>query len=967
MKRRPVPEELKPISSPPSMWTLNGFGTRLYGRRDRDPETNSYVGTLYVTALFIPLFALASYRVVDAPGGGWYFVGKTRISSLAKIWNLFVVLLTVSTGGSIAWQIHLSSDGYIAGQLLTEAHELETKGELLPAAKRYSELITRGVPAAECRQARELLTAMVCERAKECSGKDQIALLRRSLRQIKEKELRGCILEAGLALVQEQRKLGNPCVAYSLLKIVAAKSKTEGAKAGLREGILHECVSSKNVGMEHVEALASILDGRGDSEGLESLLTPYADQLGSTEAARMLGMIYSKKGKLAESAALLGPYVEGRLKVFRKAEKRYESAVEKAQRISLKRLRGGTASAGWYSRYDATPKSKQQVMVDEYINSGIRKDRSVKRAMASLEQETRIVPFVMDLAITKLHLSRGKKTEAAQKTTLNEAEKLFMAVQGIAGEDESFRIFLGQVKYWLGKSDEGKALFDLALQQGGRRADLLLTVARVMRQIGQVEQARGLAEEAYSTGKKESERSSAASLRAALFRDIEDRIEWLRKVAGDAPSIRAALASAEADKALSEGDFVAAEKHYLAADRLYGAMPLDSAVLNNRALVKGQLFSLTGAAKHLEDHVSMLEKSEALNQTHTVIKSNLANGYFQRMASRAMQNEVDYRLLRSPPQYDHIALLVRTGTELRKTVAVQAGKEEIRRIEELGERLQLLAPESGDGPGALLALTYYSDDVGLCRKLVGRLRTWQAEKEEELGDEEKLRRRQQALGTNRKRFSLLHPELVKSAQASRMTKALLRCQVADLHRSAFMLGGAADAAEVLALSTQAFGIHPSLYTEIKLREAHLFAALHGLVKEDQRAAATWRRCREKMNADDVCLWLLHTDRAWRKKLLADSHFRSAAEIYRKMAEREPQEQGLQCWLVLSHTHPEMAARVAAALAKNEHDELQLEARFLLSPRSPGVVVQKIWRAQAVGNRAEAERLLAQAKEDGVPL
>lgn len=46
-------------------YTLNGFGTAYYGKRDV-AEDNSYVTTLWVAALWIPLFPLASYRVRES-------------------------------------------------------------------------------------------------------------------------------------------------------------------------------------------------------------------------------------------------------------------------------------------------------------------------------------------------------------------------------------------------------------------------------------------------------------------------------------------------------------------------------------------------------------------------------------------------------------------------------------------------------------------------------------------------------------------------------------------------------------------------------------------------------------------------------------------------------------------------------------------------------------------------------------
>ncbi len=79
---------LRPIRSAPSLSTVNGIGCTVYGSRDHDPETGTYVKTHWFTFFFIPVFALGAYRVANAPSGGWYFIGREPLSGAAKAWNL---------------------------------------------------------------------------------------------------------------------------------------------------------------------------------------------------------------------------------------------------------------------------------------------------------------------------------------------------------------------------------------------------------------------------------------------------------------------------------------------------------------------------------------------------------------------------------------------------------------------------------------------------------------------------------------------------------------------------------------------------------------------------------------------------------------------------------------------------------------------------------------------------------------
>jgi hypothetical protein len=110
--------EMRPISSPPSMFTVNGIGLTVYGNRDGDQETGTYVTTLAFTILFVPIFALRSYRVADAREGGWYFLGIVPLSNLAKAWNCSVLVAILGGIGALGWHQHTKSPAYLAQQHL---------------------------------------------------------------------------------------------------------------------------------------------------------------------------------------------------------------------------------------------------------------------------------------------------------------------------------------------------------------------------------------------------------------------------------------------------------------------------------------------------------------------------------------------------------------------------------------------------------------------------------------------------------------------------------------------------------------------------------------------------------------------------------------------------------------------------------------------------------------------------------
>ena len=102
---------LTPISSAPSLFTFNGFGVTLYGRSDYDEESRSYATTYYFVGLFIPLFPIARYRVIDQGGRRYSFLGKLPLRK-ADRWHLGIaaaVIAVLLVGGISSSQNSSSS------------------------------------------------------------------------------------------------------------------------------------------------------------------------------------------------------------------------------------------------------------------------------------------------------------------------------------------------------------------------------------------------------------------------------------------------------------------------------------------------------------------------------------------------------------------------------------------------------------------------------------------------------------------------------------------------------------------------------------------------------------------------------------------------------------------------------------------------------------------------------------------
>src|SRR5882724_9228217 len=71
----------------PTLFTINGVGSKLYGKQEVDPGDGTYIATLYAVLLYIPLYPLAQYWVHPAGGRRWSFLGKVPLNKAALLWR----------------------------------------------------------------------------------------------------------------------------------------------------------------------------------------------------------------------------------------------------------------------------------------------------------------------------------------------------------------------------------------------------------------------------------------------------------------------------------------------------------------------------------------------------------------------------------------------------------------------------------------------------------------------------------------------------------------------------------------------------------------------------------------------------------------------------------------------------------------------------------------------------------------
>jgi hypothetical protein len=125
----------RPITSAPSLFTLNGIGFRLWGDRDRHDD-HSYIATWGLVFLFIPVLPVRAYRVVRQ-GNRYLFLGRVPLGPFARAARTVVALaLLVATVGGGGWAWWDGAD-HRATQALAAAASIERRGAREEATAAY--------------------------------------------------------------------------------------------------------------------------------------------------------------------------------------------------------------------------------------------------------------------------------------------------------------------------------------------------------------------------------------------------------------------------------------------------------------------------------------------------------------------------------------------------------------------------------------------------------------------------------------------------------------------------------------------------------------------------------------------------------------------------------------------------------------------------------------------------------------
>ena len=573
--------------------------------------------------------------------------------------------------------------------------------------------------------------------------------------------------------------------------------------------------------------------------------------------------------------------------------------------------------------------------------------------------------------IVQLNRAQGFSDLAARKTELEAAEKTFLAIRGLAGETDEFRLFLGQVYYWLGKSKEGEELFDQLLASRKRSFPILMALARTLREVGEEKQARALTEEAYRIGKAGREKSSAASLRAAVAKDVAEKIAWLEKTDATEIESQIALNNARGDQALEQGDKERAAGYLRKVVAAYESMPRTAATLNNSGLACLGLYEATG---RIEDHnrgVALLEQAVALTPGNSILLINTSQILLTRAIMDVVRDSIRLDLLKETPGFDLLPYLYNNEQERAALYDRLRGNESMKKALAYLDKALLLAPKTRSLYQEQLYFQSAFQDFAELQKLQQRLRAanldlGEIRKEANLAlsgakDKEYLEKMRPQIG---KYEALLQSPAV---QQHTLTVEYVSSTLNNLKQNSSLYGAKVDSRQLLDSATAVAQKHSSAASSGSLIASLYFRAVDELSAQNPEFAALAKRSFRSLSPKYLIALSLDRGGPLADAVRQNANVQKALSLEKETGKKFPKLRGAEEWALFRAGDAGEASLVARAIKENNTARLVDDLQFQLSPSSGSAVLDQYWTRRLLGDDKRAEAIYEEAVQQGLPL
>lgn len=952
--------EATPVNSAPGLSRVNGFGVGLYGSRDHDREQGVYVKTLCLSALFIPVFALRSYVVADANNGGWYFLARVPLSGLAKLMNIAILVGVLAIAGGLAMVGYTNTAGYKAGQQLAEAEKAAAAGDLAEAARLYTTVSRSGTE--HDAEAYKQFEALALKSLNDASTSELVELMP----IVVEYEQFDGVLGDGqwaTSTIQAaiERKSDDPGELIALLDTVEPMI-TETLReswTNARLDPLKRLVKADPKNIDVASELAVVYESRGETEEAKTLLTPVFYHLGNSEGARVLGQILLDEGELEKACSLLEPYTQARISDLQSAEEAWDTGYERAYETAIATLENGDAGEAWYARYDIASEQEQSAMVLDYVNPRIQSNPAFIAARERYAEVSGVVDVALDLGVAQLELAQGTTDPELRRAGLEQAEQTFLSVQASASDSPTYRLFLGQVYFWLGRADDGHELFNAYLNENPQNTTVMASVGRVLRQVGEQEKAVALFEQAYNTEQDQGYKYEIAASLASMATQREDEVKWLKRCAPDNDYAQASLKKNLGVEAAEAGQKDKALALYDEALALYDGLPENSSSLNNSALVLMQRFDTSSDIADRNKALDRLVRAVELEPSGTILLQNTAYTFLNAVMYDLVSPHLDMQALELSGGLGELSYAYEDRDQWYAMMDKLKAMPRFTKVTSMYERVVLLAPKSPDAYETLTTLYRFIEDQDAMQGLLDRAKAADPDISEGInntrlyrsGHYDEIAKTRSKTQEEQLREALARTDLDPASRSA--ASAMLSSNLLSRHT----YGQAFDADEVLALAESAWQLKPSAAARATLQQALCFRILDRLAKDNAQAKKTWQTLDRVQSNRQILAILIDQDAQIRSAVKQDPDMQRLLALRANQRERYPEAVSVSMWAITRYLDPE-AAEIEAKRAREEpYDRLARDLAVQLAPYSAEGVWSAAWGYEIDGKPDQARKTI----------
>lgn len=956
---------MRPVKSPPSLFKVNGCGVGMYGRRDFDAATGTYLKTRCACLVFVPVLPLDTYRVADAQGGGWYFIGREKPGGFVKNARRLVLVAIAGMVGSGMWSSHVNSPEYQAKSAGKKAEALVSQGKTLEAAEIYRGLLINGTGNPTL--SREAIVKILQNEIATGDPKRVAAAVGWADKKKATNNGMGTGFIPDLAdqALASAAKCQDPADAERILSSFRPSPMDltkvhEALKKALEE--LHKLHPDD---AEVRIKLALMREEFGEVEGALGLLEPAANKLGDGEGARLYGKLLLNEGRAVEALPHLDRYATPRLKGWAQAEKSLDQSYQAAQDRAIAKLDQGSGPPGFSKDYEAADEEGKQHMVQKYVSEQLRKDLSFSAAQERYQEAAKIVPTIMDLGVAKLRVAQAETDPAKRKDLLKDAEEAFLSLKSAAGESDEYRLFLGQIYFWSGRESEGRGLFDQVLNKENRSAESLYGIANVFRDLGEENDARKLLEEAYPKAVKAADKNAVAGLRALLARDTDEKITWLSKADSTSPGIAVGLAEARGDKAASAGDKEKAKACYREAIAGYEKVGRTASSLNNTALLYRSLYRLDGNPADFETSARLLSEAVELQPADSILSFNASESLLTAAALRVIGDRVHPAILQFGGGVESLRYLYQNESEKDQLLAALKADPNYRKSEAFFWDALLLAPKN---------LTIYSQGSSIFAFLrdeesLQRLLEKASEQEFDLTTQKESRAKylsKEQDGETRDQLKTLLEQTKATCKDLTDPRAIAMSKgvIAATELTGYAIGDSVHSEEWLDDLKAAVKTAPCSGLQSSLDGALRIVALEKLAKDDPECAAIIEADRRLMDAGDILSLLIRARGELGERVRKHPAVVEVRESCSRSAALFPSTFVVGDWLMLDGLHPDQDQKLQELAKGNKLEGISRRLNEKIQPAGCSILIEQFWLKTLEGDEQGAKDLLPKLEAEG---